>query len=102
MRPPIQQQPAGAWDGTPPGLGDDLEQLQTELDWCIPESVKPSVSRGYYVRLSYRKYDVTIKMGSAIIVDTHFRAARLYSGLEGSTFGFDSADGSEGFGTWGA
>lgn len=60
------------------------------------------IFRRFYVRLSYRKYDVTIKMGSAIIVDTHFRAARLYSGLDGSTVGFGSADGSGGFGTWGA
>lgn len=37
--------------------------------------------------LSKRKYDVTIKTGSAIIVDTHFRAADLYSGPEGSILG---------------
>lgn len=58
--------------------------------------------RRYYVRLSYRKYDVTSKMGSAIIVDTHFRAARLYSGLDGSTSRFGSAAGSAGFGAWAA
>lgn len=42
---------------------------------------------------------MTIKMGSAIIVDTHFLEARLYSGLDRST-GFGSRDGSAGFGVW--
>lgn len=45
---------------------------------------------------------MTSKMGSAIIVDTHFRAALLYSGLDGSTSRFGSADGSAGFGLWAA
>lgn len=53
---------------------------------------------GIYVRLSYRKYEVTNRMGSAIIVDIHFRAARLYSGLDGSTSRFGSVTGSAGFG----
>ena len=58
--------------------------------------VRQTFSSRHYVRLSYRKYDVTSKMGSAIIVATHFRAARLYSGLDGSTAG------SAGFCAWAA
>lgn len=39
--------------------------------------------------LSKRKYDVTIRIGSAIIVDVHFHAACLYLALEASDGGFD-------------
>lgn len=54
---------------------------------------KTTHCKGHHVRRSYRKYDVTNKIGSAIIVDTHFRAADLYSGLDGSTSRFGSAAG---------
>lgn len=40
-----------------------------------------------YLRLSKRKYEVTIRIGKAIMVEVHFRAAALYLGLEVSTLG---------------
>jgi hypothetical protein len=101
MRPATLQQPAEAWDGTLPSLGDYLEQLHTELASSLIDT-KTAGCKGHYVRRSYRKYDVTSKMGSAIIADTHFRAACLYSGLDVSTGRFGSAAGSAGFGAWAA
>lgn len=35
MRLLMRQQLAEAWDGTLPGLDDDLEQLRTELALCV-------------------------------------------------------------------
>lgn len=99
VRPPTLQQPAEAWGGTLPGLDDDLERLQNSVSFLCTRSSPPPRR---YVRLSNRKYDVTSKMGSAIMVDTHFRAALLYSGLDGSTSRFGSAEGSAGLGLWAA
>lgn len=42
--------------------------------------------------LSNSKYEVTSKIGSAIIVDVHFHSACLYSGLEVLTLGFELSD----------
>lgn len=102
----MPQQPAEAFDGTPPGLDDYLEQLQTNRV-SVERPINFDMTYrwgegGHYVRLSYKKYEVTNRIGSAIIVDIHFRAARLYSGLDGSTSRFGSAAGSAGFGAWAA
>lgn len=49
-------------------------------------------SEALYSHLSKSTYEVTSKIGRAIIVDVHFHWACLYSGLEVSTMGFDWSD----------
>lgn len=103
LRLPMLQQPAEALYGTLPDLGGYLARLHPKLAASHKASetalCKEMAKRWHNIRLSYRKYEVTSKIGSAIIACTHFRAACLYSGLEGSTGRFGS--GAAGFGARG-
>lgn len=45
-----------------------------------------------HLHLSYKKYDVTIRIGSAMMADVHLHAARLYSGLEVEILAFELSE----------
>lgn len=52
MRRPIPRQPAGALDGTPPGLDDDLEQLENRVRLVYPR-VGETISFQRVLRTSF-------------------------------------------------